>query len=91
VDGSDPGLVRDGFFERDIHRVMERFGNVVHVWSSYEFTQKADGPVLGRGVNSLQLYWDGSRWWITSAAWDGERPNNRLRPPFLPEGARHDR
>lgn len=84
VERSDPGLVRDGFFESEIHRRTERFGNVAHVWSTYQFTRERGGAVLGRGVNSIQLFWDGDRWWITSAAWDGERANNPLAPPFLP-------
>ena len=36
------------------------------------------GPVQGRGVNSVQLYWDGVRWWIASATWDDERPDNPI-------------
>ena len=35
-------------------------------------------PVLGRGVTSIQLYWDGTRWWIASATWDDERPDNPI-------------
>jgi hypothetical protein len=34
---------------------------------------KADGPVFGRGVNSLQIYWDGKRYWVASVMWDDER------------------
>lgn len=78
VDGSDPGLVRNGFFEEEIARETRRFGNVAHVWSTYQYRQVADGPVLGRGINSIQLYWDGDRWWITAAAWDGEREGNPI-------------
>jgi len=38
----------------------------------------AKAPLLGRGVNYLLLYWDGARWWISSAVWDDERPGSRL-------------
>jgi hypothetical protein len=31
-----------------------------------------------RSVNSIQLYWDGTRWWIASATWDDERPDNPI-------------
>jgi hypothetical protein len=67
-----------GFHEREIRRVTHRFGNVAHVLSSYESRRAPDGPVTGRGVNSLQLVWDGARWWIASTAWDAERPDNPL-------------
>lgn len=75
---TDPGFVRNGFFEREIGRVERRFGNIVHVFSAYEFRNRADGPVLGRGVNSINLFWDGTRWWIANATWDDERPDNPL-------------
>ena len=81
---SDSFFVTNGFFEREIHRVERRFGNIAHVFSSYEFRQSGNGPVQGRGVNSIQLFWDGRRWWIANATWDGERPDNPLPPELLP-------
>src|SRR6266540_3444422 len=44
VDGSDSGMVRDGFFEREIHRVTRAYGNIVQVFSTYEEHRTADGP-----------------------------------------------
>src|SRR5256886_12504503 len=67
VDGSDSSFVHDGFFEREIHRVTRTFGNIVQVFSTYEEHRTADGPVEGRGINALQLFWDGTRWWVASA------------------------
>lgn len=84
VDASDSLLVKDGFYESEIHRVTERFGNIAHVFSTYESRQKADGPVIVRGINSLELFWDGKRWWIASAIWDDERPDNPLPALYLP-------
>jgi hypothetical protein len=80
---SDPMLLR-GFFETEVHKVVRRFGNIAHVFSTYEFRTTANGPVLGRGVNSLQLYWDGARWWVTNVIWDGERANNPIPRELLP-------
>ena len=84
VDGSNDGLVRRGFFEREIHRTTRRFGNVVHVFSSYEMRERADGPAIGRGINSIELFWDGTRWWIAAAQWDDERPDNPIPIEYLP-------
>jgi hypothetical protein len=75
-------FVDRGFFERETKRVTKRFGNIAHVFSAYEYRATANGPVQGRGVNSIQLYWDGTRWWIASATWDDERPDNPI-PPEL--------
>jgi hypothetical protein len=71
-------FVDRGFFERETKRVTKRFGNIAHAFSAYEYRATENGPVLGRGVNSIQLYWDGTRWWIASAIWDDERPDNPI-------------
>jgi len=71
-------FVDRGFFERETKRVTKRFGNIAHVFSAYEYRATEQGPVQGRGVNSIQLYWDGTRWWIASATWDDERPDNPI-------------
>ena len=84
VDRSNPSLVRRGFFETEIHRTTARFGNVVHVFSTYEMRERAGGPVFGRGINSIELFWDGTRWWIAAAQWDDERPDNPIPTEYLP-------
>jgi hypothetical protein len=84
VDGSDASMVKQGFYEAELHRVTRSFGHISHVFSTYEMRQKPDGPVIGRGVNSLQLYQDGSRWWIASVTWDDEREGNPIPKELLP-------
>jgi hypothetical protein len=39
-----------------------------------------DGTPFARGINSVQLVHDGSRWWIHSITWDYEREDNPLPP-----------
>jgi hypothetical protein len=85
VNGTNEFLVAEGFQEREINRVVRRFGNIAHVFSTYEFST-ADGKERGRGVNSIELFWDGARWWISSASWDEERPGNPIPKEFLPKG-----
>lgn len=85
VDYADTVLVKDGFYESEIHRVTERFGNIAHVFSTYESRQKAGGPIIARGINSVELFYDGKRWWIASNIWDDERPDNPLPAQYLPE------
>jgi hypothetical protein len=46
--------------------------------------ERADGPVFGRGINSIELFWDGARWWIAAAQWDDERPGNPIPKEYLP-------
>lgn len=84
VNGSDEFFVTEGFTEKEINRVVRKYGNIAHVFSTYEFSTD-DGKEKGRGVNSIELYWDGTRWWISFAAWDEERPNNPIPKEFLPK------
>jgi len=84
VDESNAILLKEGFYESEIHRVTQKFGNIAHVFSTYESRFKADGPVIARGINSIELFYDGKRWWIASAVWDDERPGNPILPEYLP-------
>jgi hypothetical protein len=72
-----------GFTEREIGRREDCFGNVCQVFSTYETLRAPGDPApFTRGVHSIQLVDDGSRWWIAALAWDNERPDN----PIPPEG-----
>lgn len=77
-----PYFAANDFYEVEIGREEFRFGNICHVLSAYESRRTPDGPPFGRGINSFQLWWDGTRWWVMSALWDNERPGLTL-PPNL--------
>ena len=83
VEASD-GMSREGFFETEIHRVTQRFGPIAHVWSTYESRRSKDGPVTARGINSIELFWDGKRWWIANAIWTNETPDSPIPKEYLP-------
>ena len=68
---------RESFFEAEIGRRVERFGNIAHVLSVYESRHApGDAAAFRRGVNSVQLFHDGRRWWVVSVLWDNEREEN---------------
>ena len=79
----DADFIKHGFYEVEIGRRTERFGNVVQVRSAYDTRRAPKAPSMGRGVNYLTLYWDGARWWISAAAWDDERPGNPMPAPWI--------
>jgi hypothetical protein len=83
---SEKSLVEEGFRERELHRVVERFGPLVHVFSSYEATREGEAKPFVRGVNSIQLLHDGKRWWLLSIAWTPETPEQPLPAKYLPPG-----
>ena len=73
-----------GFYEREYAHTMERFGNVVHVFSTYlSFWKKDDPEPWERGINSIQLAWDGGRWWCMSVVWDIESPEKPIPAKYL--------
>jgi len=85
MERAGPSLERDGFFENEIHRIEERFGPVVHAFSTYESRRSADDPdPFARGINSFQLFWDGSRWWVVGVFWYGESEAHPIPATYLP-------
>jgi len=80
------GEAPSGFFEREISRRQDCFGNVCQIFSTYESRHApSDETPFVRGINSIQLVRDGRRWWIASVVWDTERTDNPIPPPYLPE------
>ena len=76
-------VLKAGFIEREIGRRQERYGHIVQVFSAYEGLRSEGGPVITRGINSIQLLWDGERWWVASIAWDQETPDNPIPAEYL--------
>lgn len=73
-----------GFFEREIARRTDCFGNICQVFSTYEARHSpSDATPFVRGINSIQLLRDGKRWWIASVVWDQERPDNPIPGQYL--------
>lgn len=69
-----PYLERNGFYERETHRTVERYGSIAQVFSSYASYHTAhDAKPFERGINSFQLLYDGHRWWVVTIYWQGER------------------
>ena len=71
-----PFFAANDFFEVEVGRRVQQFGNMAHVWSVYE-ARKAPGDAVPerRGINSIQLFRNAlGHWQITSMIWDNERP-----------------
>jgi hypothetical protein len=82
----EKGEAAQGFYEREIARRADCFGNVCQIFSTYESRHTAsDAKPFERGVNSIQLVNDGSRWWIASVAWDVEKPEKPIPAQYLPK------
>ena len=84
ITNAGPRLEEMGFFEREIGRVQEQYGNIVHLMSAYDSKRTAgDAQPFARGVNSFQLLNDGSRWWVVTIYWEQESPGSPIPARFL--------
>ena len=70
-----PFFMANDFFEVEIARRIDLFGNIAHVWSAYEARRSPDdAEPERRGINSIQLFRDPDRGWrIIAMIWDNER------------------
>jgi hypothetical protein len=82
VTGAGGYFAQHGFFESPIVSRVQTFGNVAQVFCSYESRGAAGEAPFARGINSIQLAYDGKRWWVVSILWDEERPDNPLPKEF---------
>lgn len=79
-------LENNGFHEKEIYRKSERFGNIMHVFSTYEgFKSKTDAEPFVRGINSIQLLFDNKRWWVVNIYWQAEDDSAKLPQEYLPK------
>ena len=85
VNNSGPYLEKNGFFEKEIHRITDQFGQIVQVFSTYEsYRSEKDDKPFTRGINSIQMLFDGERWWIVNIYWSGERKDQVIPEKYLP-------
>ncbi|HEU4994961.1 MAG TPA: hypothetical protein VFT29_09075 [Gemmatimonadaceae bacterium] len=79
-----PRLEQGGFFEKEIGQRVEQFGGIAQVFSAYESKRSAaDSVPFARGINSIQLFNDGKRWWVVTVFWDSERPDNPIPARYI--------
>ncbi|MFN3385199.1 MAG: hypothetical protein ACK42Y_01260 [Candidatus Thermochlorobacter sp.] len=84
VESGKKRFAQRGFFEKEIARRTERYGNLVHVFSTYEAREQAsDEKPFMRGINSIQLLYDRTRWYIVSVMWQAESAEFPLPEKYL--------
>jgi hypothetical protein len=82
-----PFFAANPFYEVEIGRRIDLFGNIAHVWSAYEARSAlGDAQPERRGINSIQLFRDPDRGWrIIAMIWDNERHGLELPPELVGE------
>jgi hypothetical protein len=74
---------KEGFFENSVANRVEQWDNIAHVWSTYESHHAKGDKPFARGINSFQLFNDGSRWWILTIYWEAETQTHQLPEKYL--------
>jgi hypothetical protein len=75
--------ITTGFHEKEVSRVIEEFANVAHVFSTYETREKSDGPVVQRGINSIQLLKSNNRYYVVNVFWSAETKEKIIPEKYL--------
>jgi hypothetical protein len=76
---------RSGLWEQELWSNSHQFGNIAHVFSTYESRLGSEGSLAcGRGINSIQLIRKGGWWRIASILFHIEQPQHRIPPDYLP-------
>ena len=84
IERVEPLFAGKGFYEKEVARRTEQFGRIAHVWSTYESRHNADDPEpFMRGINSIQLFNDGTRWWIVNIYWQHEGADAPMPAKYL--------
>jgi hypothetical protein len=84
ISRNTPAFAKMGFFEKEVARTVESFGQLTHVFSTYESRHApADAKPFARGINSIQLYNDGNRWYVLNLVWRGEDDKLQLPERYL--------
>lgn len=86
IERSGPYLEKNGFFEKEIARKTDIYGNIAQVFSTYaSYHTSTDKEPFMRGINSFQLLFDGKRWWVLTIYWQGESADNPIPKEYLPK------
>jgi hypothetical protein len=67
------------FFERETARKTHSQGHLQQIFSSYESGEDAAfTKPFAHGVNSIELFNDGTRWWIMQVMWEEDPPAKKV-------------
>ncbi|MEP6466876.1 MAG: hypothetical protein ABJB05_11260 [Parafilimonas sp.] len=76
-----------GFNEDELYRITNTYGAGTQVFSTYEsnFTNKNGEEEITKGINNIQLYFDGQRYFIVTIFWDANAKNIQVPERYLPK------
>ncbi len=79
IENTNAYFLENGFYEYEISREEHHYGRIVHLFSTYGSKHsQADAEPFNKGINSIQLFNDGERWWVVTIYWAHESESNPI-------------
>ncbi|HLK18420.1 MAG TPA: hypothetical protein VKT81_05665 [Bryobacteraceae bacterium] len=69
---------KTAFYETEVSRRLETFGDIAHAFSTYESRHAPGEKPFARGINSFQLVKVNGAWKVMTIFWEAESPNNPI-------------
>jgi hypothetical protein len=88
VSRTEPFFAKEGFFESALANRVDQWAQIASVFSTYESRHAKGEKPFARGINSIQVFNDGQRWWVLSVLWENESEQNPLPEVMLKPGGR---
>lgn len=85
IDRAGAMMAKEGFYESEVARRVERYGNVAHVFSTYESRHAPGEAPFARGINSIQLVRTPAGWRVLHIVWQSETPTLPIPSGYLPK------
>ena len=81
----DAELEDKGFYETIAAMKVDQFGGLAHAWVIFEPRVGEARPERQiRGLDSIELSYDGSRWWVAAITTDFEGPDQKIPGDLIP-------
>jgi hypothetical protein len=80
---TEPFFAKESFYETAVANRVEQWAQIAQVFSTYESRHGKGEKPFARGINSIQVFNDGQRWWVMNIMWESESEKNPLPEPML--------
>ncbi|HEX3438607.1 MAG TPA: hypothetical protein VHT24_17690 [Pseudacidobacterium sp.] len=74
----------EALYEHQVKYSSEVYGNIAHLWSTYEIRPTPDGKPEMRGINSIQAFHNGTEWKVVEVLWQAETSEEPIPRQYLP-------
>ncbi|WMI67587.1 hypothetical protein [Mangrovimonas sp. YM274] len=86
INTTNDWIIANGYIKKEIHRVTQSYGNITHAFITFEaFRSEQDETPFLRGIDSIELLFDGQRWWVVNLYWTLETEGTPIPEDYLPK------